>query len=105
MSIEDRRLRRRSLRAAHRPRFHAAAPYVPYFWSRASAGTSEGEVIAFLVTDRDRRVFPELAGIDVVALQVRRGCVQETRVHVARAAGGAAPRLALANVRVSAARS
>lgn len=80
MDTDQRRLRRRCIRATHRPRFDGAAAYVPYFWWAAGAGRRAarlGDVLAFEVDERDRRLFPELGRATVVALRVTNGLVHE----------------------------
>ncbi len=75
------------MRATHRPRFDREPGYVPYFWWAAEQGRApayRGDVLAFEVSEDDRRVFPELRGVDVVAIQVCEGQVREARVTWSR---------------------
>ena len=57
------------------------AEYVACFWSALQHGRAHamwGDVIALHVTAADVAAFPELAGLDVVALRVTDGEVHET---------------------------
>jgi hypothetical protein len=52
-------------------KFEGEAPWVPYFWDALLDGMADeddGEVAWFTVTDEDRELFPELAGVERVGI-------------------------------------
>jgi hypothetical protein len=68
-------------RMTRTPRFEEEAGYVPYFWLARRSGRAHarwGDVLAFTVSQADREMWPELAGVDVVCVRVTDGRVHET---------------------------
>lgn len=79
---EVEKIRANCERAVKSARFKDEATYVPYYWSLRNSPTRDvavwGTVFGFGVTAEDRKIFPELARRDVVAVRETDGLVHET---------------------------